>query len=1090
MANEQISSERINEFLSGKDPMLGIIAIECGYQDENVSIIYKDIETGEKKMVSEGFRPFVWAKQSGARKLFIDYKTKKQDTSLLKKKMIQYGIEAKGLNIYSEDGKTTDRLEQGYRVMFRATKKMSYSKFMRFFKEGDVDLYGKEKEFLAVTPVEQHMMRTGKRMFKGFEDYNELTRLEFDLETQGLDPETDCIDQIGIRTNKGFKHIIPIEGSTKEELEESELSAIELFFSIISEINPDVITGHNSENFDWSFIIKRLEVLGYNIKDVSGKYFKQAIYKKAKPTVLKLGGEMEFFNQTILWGCNITDSLHAVRRAQAIDSNMKEANLKYVTKYSKLNKPNRIYVPGDKIKTTYHDIDHLYALNNTDGTWYQINEKSVLKEGYESVTGRYVVERYLLDDLDETDKVELRYNQSNFLLGKILPTSFTKVCTMGTAGTWKLIMMAWSYENNLAIPDFDKAGAFTGGLSRLMQVGFVGRVVKLDFNSLYPAITLTWDIKPSLDISNVMMALLGYILDQRELFKELKGDCKKKSKKCKSELQELIELSIEHNNKLIEITKWDSEESANDKKQLPFKIFANSFFGSFGAPNVFPWGDLSSAEKITCIGRQCLRLMTYWFKKRGYNEIVMDTDGANYSMPPKEELDKVTYVGKGLNRNTVEGKVYKGVEAHVSEFSDLFLRGKMGLGIDEYADSTINFSRKNYADLLDNGEIKYVGNSIKSKRMPLYIEKFLATAIVQLLNNDGKAFIEHYYDYIERIYNYDIPLIEIASKGKIKKTMKAYVENCKGVNKAGNPNSRQAWYELCLKNNIEPSLGDTIYYINIGTKKGDGDCKMEKIYEVDSEGNPIKVSSYEKNGELSLTKTGKQKTEKVEVGKKVVLNCVMVPQNLLETEMSIADLKGTELENVEYNCPKYIDQFNNRIKPLLVCFHPDIRSKIIIKNPNERQFFSEKECTLTSGFPNKATDQDTYEQLMKMEDKEIKFWTSVNEIPPFVNDINMDWENVVKEYERKQEILKQTDIEIEVNKFNEIIDSMSKEDVEAFNEESKLPKGLLEFLKFEPVEMNFISKTHNVVIGSIYDIIDKEFKKNEIDDLEMVVEYN
>ena len=85
---------------------------------------------------------------------------------------------------------------------------------------------------------------------------------------------------------------------------------------------------------------------------------------------------------------------------------------------------------------------------------------------------------------------------------------------------------------------------------------------------------------------------------------------------------------------------------------------------------------------------------------------------------------------------------------------------------------------------------------------------------------------------------------------------------------------------------------------------------------------------------------------------------------------------------------------------------------------------------------------------------------------------------------------KQTDIEIEFNKFNEIIESMDKEDVEAFNEESKLPKGLLEFLNFEPVEMTFVSKEHNVTIGSIYDIIDKEFKKTDVDDLEMVVEYN
>lgn len=107
------------------------------------------------------------------------------------------------------------------------------------------------------------------------------------------------------------------------------------------------------------------------------------------------------------------------------------------------------------------------------------------------------------------------------------------------------------------------------------------------------------------------------------------------------------------------------------------------------------------AEKTTCIGRQSLRLMNKWFKDRGYKPIVMDTDGVNFQMPPEEELNKRHYIGKGLNRNTKEGQEYYGVEADVAEFNDLFMRGKMGLGIDEYAQATINFSRKNYADYLE-----------------------------------------------------------------------------------------------------------------------------------------------------------------------------------------------------------------------------------------------------------------------------------------------------------------------------------------------------------------------------------------------------
>jgi hypothetical protein len=650
----KISEERITQFLTGRDQMLGIINMECGYNDDDVSIIYRHPIAG-KRMKKVDFEPFVWAKVSGAQKLYCDKKGI-QDQRLLRSKMSEFGIVAKGLNIYADDGFTTDRMENGYRVLFEAKGKMSFNKFIQFFKQGGCDLWGEDKLFLAVSPVEQYMMKSGKRMFKGFEDYDELLRMEFDLETDGLDPYKHAINQIGIRTNKGYEKILTITGDTPEERDDNELRAIDEFFRIVNEIKPDVLTGHNSENFDWNYIIVRCNVLGSDIKEISAPHFKQPIYKKKRKTVLKLGGETEYFNQTIIWGFNITDSLHAIRRAQAIDSNLKSASLKYVSEYINAKRDNRVYVPGNQIGKIWADVENDYAFNNSTGEWYVIDVYNELKPEFSIVDGRYIVERYLFDDLYETDKVELNYNQANFLLTKVLPTTFTKACTMGTAGTWKLIMMAWSYENGLAIPDFSPAGKFTGGLSRLMRVGYVSRVVKLDYNSLYPSINITWETKPDLDVTGVMLSLLGYILDKREEYKGLKGKAGKKYKALKKELEELenklseIEISERKN----ELSVWKSEEGANDKKQLPFKIFANSFFGSFGAPNLFPWGDLKCAEKTTCIGRQSLRLMVYWFKRRGYEPVVGDSflyDTPVYVKHKTTGLIEIKTISELFNKN-------------------------------------------------------------------------------------------------------------------------------------------------------------------------------------------------------------------------------------------------------------------------------------------------------------------------------------------------------------------------------------------------------------------------------------------------------
>jgi hypothetical protein len=49
---------------------------------------------------------------------------------------------------------------------------------------------------------------------------------------------------------------------------------------------------------------------------------------------------------------------------------------------------------------------------------------------------------------------------------------------MGTAGQWKLIMSAWSYQNKLAIPETQsKRDSF--GLYRLLELGYAKDVYKL-----------------------------------------------------------------------------------------------------------------------------------------------------------------------------------------------------------------------------------------------------------------------------------------------------------------------------------------------------------------------------------------------------------------------------------------------------------------------------------------------------------------------------------------------------------------------------------------------------------------------------------
>ena len=1136
----EVTKEQIHSFLNGYNPMERIVKIEGDYNDDKMSVIYRD-ENGLKKVSHEPFYPFCWAKQSTGQGLFNG------NRSLLKAKLNEYHISCKGLRISDSEGNVSERMERGYRVMFKANSPMPYQKFMQFFKEGGRPIYPNQndinyglKEYIVVNPIEQFMIQTGKRQFKTYDDYDQLLRIEFDLETEGLDPQKDCISQIGIRTNRGFEQIIPVLGEGEEKWI-NEIKALEQFFRIIRQIDGDVLTGHNIENFDLWFIDERLKLRGSSLEKFTEHLFPhRGIYKANKQKVLKLGGEMEYYTPTIMWGTNITDSLFAVRRAQALNSNIKKADLKYITKFAKLNKPNRVYVPGKIINDTWVDERKRYAHNDENGHWFKItktllqktfsNDNNVETKRYELlenntklydikenetfniVSGRYIVERYLLDDLYETDKVELSFNQTNYQICKMLPVPFEKMCTMGTAAIWKYIMLTWSYENNLAIPELIDTHAFTGGLSRLLVTGYVDRIIKLDYNSLYPSIILTHDINTDIDIMGAMSMMLEYILTKRE---EYKGEKKSADKKVR-EITQLLENQPNNEQLLADLKTYKSKYTLFDNMQSAIKVIGNGFFGSYGSGSVFPHSDLICAEETTCTGRMALRLMIGWFTNLGYKPLVGDTDGFNFQMPKEFRYTKEhPYIGKGLNRLVKEGKEYIDEWGDIMEFNDLFMRNKMGLDEDEVIPANITCARKNYLDLLDNGEVKMVGNTLKSKKMPIYIEKFIAKAAELLLHNKGKEFIEYYYDYIEKIYNMQIPLKDIASVGKIKTSIKEYKEGCKQLTAAGSKKARQAWYELAIKENLNVNMGDSIYYINTGKKKGDSDVKRitkfyymnngEKIdYAVDEKGekmldrrgNVISLTKYlEKQFNLYKKEHKGTKTKIYDFGKTlfpnleeddiVIFNCVLLTNDLVEDEEDhFCD------EDFEYNVDKYIEMFNKRIRPLLVVFDRNIRTyvnekgkevdNILITNPKDRKTFTEEETKLVSGQPFNETDQDTYEQLMTMEDKEIRFWLSIGKVPTYIEYIDgMDWEKIKEEYLSRQEEMKQDGIKQEIEQYNKIIENLTQNDVTELVEDGILPEKLLSIIDENFQTGTFKSKKWGIKLGTLYDIIDKDFNKTE-----------
>ena len=899
------SHEEIESFLTGNDPEEFIVAIEFDYVSNSIYKI-KEIPGKGKEIRKDTFIPFAWVGDLRGLKFYNDSKMAQKEA------MTKYGIVIEKLETMDNE-----RLKNGLTYMVKSLK--GYRELIQFFRDGGCDPWGEKTKdkVLILPPVEQYLVSKEKRLFKGFTDYDQVTRLVFDLETDALDPKDGRIFMIGIKTNKGYHRVI-------ECLDESqEKGAILEFLNVIDQLKPSIIGGYNSANFDWHWIFERAQKHGIDMRKSVKSLHPQHSYTR-KDSMLKLANEVEEFLQTSIWGYNVIDIIHAVRRAQAINSSIKAAGLKYITKYINAESPSRVYIDHLDIGPFYANKEDFW-LNKTNGNYKKVGVDSKIDEicgrrtdTYEKTTGDKLVERYLDDDLDETLKVDQEFNQGSFLLAAMIPTTYERVSTMGTATLWKMLMLAWSYKHGIAIPAKESKTDFVGGLSRLLKVGYSKNVLKLDFSSLYPSIQLVHDVFPDCDVTGAMKGMLTYFRNTRIKYKQLAEE-------------------------FYETDRAKSESYGN--KQLPIKIFINSMFGALSAPQVYAWGDMYMGEQITCTGRQYLRQMIKFFMSKGYTPLVMDTDGVNFSTP--DEANDRVYVGLVLNWKVNEGKEYYGPEADVAEYNDVFMRGEMALDTDGVWPSTINLARKNYAVMDSKGKIKLTGNSIKSKKLPLYIEEFLDKGIKLLLEGNGQGFVEYYYEYLQKIYDKEISLSKVAQRARVKLSLDDYKKRLTTKTKAGNSMSRMAHMELALQENLKVNLGDVIMYVNNGLRASHGDVQKK--------------------------------------GDGLQLNCYMLDKNILDDN---PDLKG------DYNVARAVTTFNKKLQPLMVVFQDEVRNNLLVNEPEKRGIFTKSQCELINGHPLDEGSQDRLqEDVLDVTEQELKYWEKRGLSPDYMYDLAEEgWE--------------------------------------------------------------------------------------------------
>ena len=952
-------------------------------------------------------------------------------------KRIKYGIKITKLKTGNQK-----RLVDGY--CYKVTSSRSYNDITSYFRDGGIDPYAKLTDesgeyvkdkkgdpiflyrdcFYSPRTTEQFFISTQSRLFKGYEEYKNVHKLTFDIETTGLRYQIARIILIGVRDNRGFETILE---PAKLNDDESEIRMIQDFFNLINHLQPAVISGYFSETFDFDFILGRAKILKMQLDEVPTS-LKEGYHLKRRGNVsVKYGNTADKYTATEMWGYSVIDILHAAKRTASVNSDLKETGLKYVSKFEKIAKPNRTYIEGEDGAIGKYYLENKIFLINDKNEYVQVpdeyqdvakclyklqvnkniigdeeykrlrgqclNQSKVFVDWFRTealpkgminfIGGKKLVKQYLLDDLWETEHVDELYNQSSFMLAKIVPTTYQRICTMGTAAVWNLLLTAWSYENDLAIPQSDKYEKFSGGLARCFKTGYTKRIKKIDYASLYPMIQLTEGVFPIFDITGVMKKLLLYLTTTRNIYKKLA----KKKKLNEEEVILLKEIDPEIYIKYINNALTQAEILMSEIKQLPIKILNNSLFGALGSNISFNWSDNVCAARITCVGRLHLRHGIDWFSKYGLVALLAVTDGINFHIPDTTTIrvtdDGVLYdQPEGLIEDMWKYDGQVGVQALIKKYNREEMKAPY-MSVDDDGDSIscLNLSRINYGSLAlvkdkKTGElkekIKLTGNTIKSKVMPEYIETFIDKGLDMILHGQGKEFVEYYNSYAEDIRYMRIPLKKIASKSKIKISLKSYKN--RGSDKNGKDKAAQAHMELLIQkreaivrdlfekhksefnlekiknvNDIdvmaklvanympqEPELDSVVYYVNVGTMKSHGDVKKD-------------------------TKTGE-----------VVLRCELI---------SAKDLQDNPNMTGTYNYKKYLAAFNTRVETLLVGFDEETRKKMLVKINKQGELKKFEFNPLHNELELKNFDSDNYDEAMHLEDLEVDFWNKTGYDP-------------------------------------------------------------------------------------------------------------
>ncbi|HLY18319.1 MAG TPA: ribonuclease H-like domain-containing protein, partial [Bryobacteraceae bacterium] len=427
---------------------------------------------------------------------------------------------------------------------------------------------GKET-VLALAPEEQYLVASGRTYFRGL-SFDGLHRMQFDLETTGLNPQRDRIFMIAVRYSSGATETLeaPSGGNAGEAALIRELAAK------VTAADPDIIENHNLQGFDLPFLATRAKILGVPI--ALGRIGPPGLRVRAARRGLAAdtaGRRVRY----VAPGREFIDTLDAVLRYDFAARELPNHGLKAIARHLGIAGPDRQQIPGSQVYTVYRRDPER-------------------------------VRRYATADVSEVAGVARMLGGAAFALAQMAPRRYERLADAGAAtGVIDPLLVRAYLRAGMALPAHQAGDgtAHSGAALHLFAAGVAHRIVKADVASLYPSLMRAYRIGPSRDHLGALLALVD----------------------------RLVELRLAAKAGARQSAPESAERYGHEAMSAAMKLVVNSAYGYLAAGGLTRFADVHAANEVTRRGRETLELMCRELARRGVTLLEADTDGVYFAAP-------------------------------------------------------------------------------------------------------------------------------------------------------------------------------------------------------------------------------------------------------------------------------------------------------------------------------------------------------------------------------------------------------------------------------------------------------------------------